>query len=80
MCQVTGSERSAAAFARAGAAVVLTDGVRRVVLDVAAFNARAIRLYRRLGLNETGRQTETFDRYGAVEFIDMERLDVAEPG
>jgi ribosomal-protein-alanine N-acetyltransferase len=58
----------------------LRYGVRRVVLDVAAFNARAIRLYRRLGFDETGRHVETFDRYGAVEFIDMERLDAAEPG
>ena len=50
-------------------------GRRRVVLDVAAFNERAIRLYRRLGFTETGRHTETFSGYGAVEFIDM-----AKPG
>ena len=48
-------------------------GQRRVVLYVAAFNERAIRLYRRLGFTETGRHTETFGRYGAVESIDMER-------
>jgi [ribosomal protein S18]-alanine N-acetyltransferase len=48
-------------------------GQRRVVLDVAAFNERAIRLYRRLGFTETGRHTETFERYGAVEFIDIEK-------
>jgi ribosomal-protein-alanine N-acetyltransferase len=48
-------------------------GERRVVMDVAAFNERAIRLYRRVGFRETGRHTETLDRYGAVEFIDMER-------
>jgi [ribosomal protein S18]-alanine N-acetyltransferase len=47
-------------------------GRRRVVLDVAAFNARAIRLYQRIGFDETGRHTEMFDGYGAVEFIDME--------
>ena len=47
-------------------------GRRRVVLDVAAFNEHAIRLYRRLGFTETGRHTETFDGYGAVEFVDME--------
>jgi len=47
-------------------------GRRRVVLDVAAFNERAIRLYRRLGFEEIGRHTETFDSYGAVEFVDME--------
>lgn len=48
-------------------------GQCRVVLDVAAFNERAIRLYRRVGFTETGRHVETFDRHGAVEFIDMER-------
>jgi [ribosomal protein S18]-alanine N-acetyltransferase len=48
-------------------------GQRRVVLYVAAFNERAIRLYRRLGFTETGRHTETFDGYGAVEFVDMEK-------
>ncbi len=48
-------------------------GQRRVVLDVAAFNTRAVRLYRRLGFTETGRHTETFDGRGAVEFIDMEK-------
>jgi RimJ/RimL family protein N-acetyltransferase len=48
-------------------------GQRRVVLDVAAFNERAIRLYQRLGFIETGRHTETFDGHGAVEFIDMEK-------
>jgi [ribosomal protein S18]-alanine N-acetyltransferase len=50
-------------------------GLRRVVLDVAAFNERAIRLYRRLGFVEIGRHTETFDGYGAVEFVDMEKAD-----
>nr|WP_242625454.1 GNAT family N-acetyltransferase [Protofrankia symbiont of Coriaria myrtifolia] len=48
-------------------------GRRRVTLHVAAFNERAIRLYQRLGFTETGRHTETFDGYGAVEFIDMEK-------
>jgi hypothetical protein len=36
---------------------------------------RAIRLYRRLGFDETGQHVETFDGYGAVKFIDMEKLD-----
>jgi len=44
-----------------------------VVLHVAAFTERAIRLYRRLGFNETGRHAETFGGYGAVEFIGMEK-------
>ena len=48
-------------------------GRRRIVLDVAAFNERAIRLYQRLGFTETGRHSEIFDGYGAVEFVDMER-------
>ena len=48
-------------------------GWRRVVLHVAAFNKRAICLYRRLGFTETGRHAEKFDGYGAVEFIDMEK-------
>ncbi|MBE8515930.1 GNAT family N-acetyltransferase [Amycolatopsis sp. H6(2020)] len=43
-----------------------------VVLDVAAFNERAIRLYRRLGFTESGRHAETFGGHGVVEFIDME--------
>ena len=58
----------------------LLYGAHRVVLDVAAFNERAICLYRRLGFEETGRHVETFDGYGAVEFIDMEKLDGAKPG
>jgi [ribosomal protein S18]-alanine N-acetyltransferase len=52
-----------------------TYGPLRVVLFVAAFNERAIRLYRRLGFTETGRHTDTFAGYGVVEFIDMEMAD-----
>ncbi|MGF7236890.1 MAG: GNAT family N-acetyltransferase [Frankia sp.] len=48
-------------------------GLRPVVLDVAAFNQRAIRVYQRVGFVEIGRHSEAFDRYGEVEFIDMER-------
>jgi [ribosomal protein S18]-alanine N-acetyltransferase len=47
-------------------------GQRRVVLDVAAFNERAVRLYRGIGFSETGRHTRTYDGFGVVEFIDME--------
>ena len=36
----------------------LIYGQRPVVLDVAAFNERASRLYRRLGFTETGRGRE----------------------
>jgi ribosomal-protein-alanine N-acetyltransferase len=46
-------------------------GQRRIVLDVAAFNERALRVYRRVGFTETGRHTETFTGHGLVEFIDM---------
>jgi [ribosomal protein S18]-alanine N-acetyltransferase len=51
------------------------DAMFRVVLYIAAFNERAIRLYRRLGFTETGRHSETFRGYGDMEFIDM-----AKPG
>ena len=37
-------------------------GAHRVVLDVAAFNERAIRLYRRLGFAETSRHVEDIRR------------------
>ncbi|EFC86399.1 GNAT family N-acetyltransferase [Parafrankia sp. EUN1f] len=60
-------------FVRAGLAFAHSiHGRRSVVLDVAAFNERAVRVYRRVGFTETGRHTETFDGYGPVEFIDME--------
>ena len=50
---------------------------RRVILDVAAFNERAIRVYARAGFRETGRKMRTFPRWGDVEFVDMElREDV----
>jgi RimJ/RimL family protein N-acetyltransferase len=44
----------------------------RVTLAVAAFNARAITVYERAGFRETGRHVRTFDRFGDVEFVDME--------
>jgi [ribosomal protein S18]-alanine N-acetyltransferase len=45
---------------------------RRVILDVAAFNERAIRVYARAGFRETGRKLRSFPRWGEVEFVDME--------
>ena len=49
-----------------------TFGDKRVVLNVAAFNERAITVYRRAGFRETGRHMRTFERWGEVEFLEME--------
>ena len=45
---------------------------RPVVLNVAAFNERAITVYERAGFRETGRHVRSFDRWGDVEFVEME--------
>jgi ribosomal-protein-alanine N-acetyltransferase len=44
----------------------------RIVLAVAAFNARAISVYSRAGFEITGRHVRTFPQFGDVEFVDME--------
>ena len=45
---------------------------RRMILNVAAFNQRAITVYERAGFRETGRHIRHFDRWGNVEFVEME--------
>jgi [ribosomal protein S18]-alanine N-acetyltransferase len=43
-----------------------------IILNVAAFNVRAIRVYERAGFRETGRHIRHFERWGDVEFVEME--------
>jgi RimJ/RimL family protein N-acetyltransferase len=58
--------RDGVAFARR------TFRQERVVLNVAAFNERAIKVYERAGFHETGRHMRRFERWGEVEFVEME--------
>jgi [ribosomal protein S18]-alanine N-acetyltransferase len=58
--------RDGVAFARR------TFRQERVVLNVAAFNERAIKVYERAGFHETRRHVRRFERWGEVEFVEME--------
>lgn len=45
---------------------------KRIVLAVAAFNERAIKVYERAGFERTGAHVRTLPGFGDVDFIDME--------
>jgi [ribosomal protein S18]-alanine N-acetyltransferase len=61
------------AFVDAGIAFARAElGAARIVLDVAAFNERALKVYERAGFRRTGSHRHALGRAAELEFIDME--------
>jgi ribosomal-protein-alanine N-acetyltransferase len=70
---LTGSGRGAA-FSRAAVEYAREQwSPQRLRLFVAAWNARAIRVYEGLGFTEVRRESRTFELVGVHEFVEMER-------
>ena len=63
-------------FVNAGIAFVRSRfGPRRIILDVAEFNERAIKVYERAGFRRTGRHLRGFGKRGEIPFVDMELVE-----
>lgn len=69
---LTGRGRGLAFFEEGLAFARARFDARRIILNVAAFNQRAIKVYEHAGFRETGRHVRSFERWGDVEFVEME--------